>query len=191
MDSAPTYSAPDAISADLRMILRGLMVALGAWRLEGVLALALYRRVGLVAGRMERMLVRFRAGKLWRVPQRETASGLRARGKVGFALPRRFGWLVQKGGHTAACAGLQLQAVLNTPEMAELLAASAQARRILRPICRALAVELPGVSGAAVPFSGQTRRRRARTRVVAETFRISLPRGVLTAARRQGFGKDR
>ena len=103
----------------------------------------------------------------------------------GPALPRRFGWLVKAGGYQAVGYGLQLQNVLNTPEMVELLAASPQAQRILRPICRALAVELPWVVDQPRQIKPHIRTPRAKP----EPFRIPLPRGALSWARRQGFGK--
>ncbi len=192
MDAAPTLTEPEMISANLRMILRGLLAALGGWRIEPVLALVLYRRIGLVAGRVERMLVRFQAGRLWRVTHRVITPGQKLGRKPAEALPRRFGWLVQAGGHHAACIGSQLQVILTTPEMTELLAASEQARRIIRPLCRALAVELPWMATTlctTTTKSVETQRRRTRSRKVLEPFRIPLPRGVLAAARRAGVDK--
>ena len=192
MDVCSSLTGPDVVSANLRTILRGLLAALGNWGLEPVLALVLYRRISGIAGRIERMLVRFRAGRLWTVARRTGRVGAFACGER--TLPRRFGWLVRAGGHRAAGYGTQLQAVLDAPEMADLLAASAQARRILRPLCRALAVELPGIPVTpreAAGERGATLPRRKRPRPVAEVFRIPLPRGVLAAARREGFGKDR
>ena len=194
MDAAPALSAAETVSANLRMILRGLMAALGAWRVEPVLALVLHRRIGATLGRIERMLARFRVGRLWRVMQRAAAQGRKARRKPDIAWPRRFGWLVRAGGHQAASVGSQLHSVLNAPEMAEFLAASAQAGRILRPLCRALAVELPALADTACKAPaerGETRRRGCRPRTTPEPWRIPLPRGVLSAAKREGFGKDR
>jgi hypothetical protein len=103
-------------------------------------------------------------------------------------LPRKFGWLVQAGGYQAAGYGLQLQTLLNAPEMVELLAESAQARRILRPLCRALAVELPWVVDKP---RAEIKPRRRQPRPKPEPFRIPLPRGALSWARREGFGKMR
>jgi len=54
-------------------------------------------------------------------------------------LPRRFAWLVRLVPEAASC-GTQLQHLLSDPAMAALLAASPQARRILRPLCRMLGV---------------------------------------------------
>jgi hypothetical protein len=74
--------------------------------------------------------------------------------------------------------------------MTELLAASPQARRVLRPLCRALAVEVPGVSEAPRKVADGERPKRIRKpRPKPELFKIPLPRGALTWARREGFGK--
>ncbi len=57
-------------------------------------------------------------------------------------LPHKFAWLVRLVPE-AACYGSQLRHLLTAPEMAALLAASPQARRLLRPLCRMLAVAPP------------------------------------------------
>ena len=189
MDSAPSLSqsAPDTLAAKVRVILRAVQGVLGAWAVEPVLALLLHRRISTTIGKIERMLVRFRAGTLWRVGQRQAAPR-QARSMPKLRLPRRFAWLVQMAGHQAACFGVQLQTVLNTPEMVEFLAASPQAMRILRPMCRALAIELPWTVDKAPEMKPRKPRK---PRPKPEPFRIPLPRGVLAAARRQGFGKMR
>jgi len=184
MESAPFQSAPD-ITASLRLILRGLMAVLGGWRLEAKHAVLLHGRIGKVVGQIERMLTRFRAGKLRQVMQQQVSSS-RQRRRAWGVLPRKFGWLILAGKHQAAGYGSQLQAVLNEPEMVALLAASAQARRVLRPLCRALAVELPWTVTPPRPPRPRTPRK---PRPKPEPFTIPLPRGVLSAARRQGFGK--
>jgi hypothetical protein len=170
----------------LRMIVRLLLASIGGW-LDAMRAVALHRRISGVGSRIERMLVRFRAGRLWRVAGRGASVGAIRRRRID-TLPRRFGWLVQAGGHRAAGVGSQLQTLLAAPEMAELLAASPQAVRVLRPLCRALAVELPSVAAASRQVRKPSTRRRA-PRPAPEPFRIPLPRGVLSWARREGFGK--
>jgi len=190
MDSTPTLSAPDTISANLRMILRGILAALGMWRVEPALACVLFNRISGTFGRIERILQRFRAGRLWRRTPRDVVRKPSAGRKRSIIMPRRFGWLVQAGKHQAAAFGLQLQTVLTTPEMSKLLAASPQARRILRPLCRALAVELPGISEPPRTRADGARPKRPRKpRPKPEPFKIPLPRGVLSWARREGFGK--
>ena len=194
MDAAAALCTPETVSANLRTILRGLLAALGGWRLEAGLALLLYRRIAPVVGRIERMLMRLRAGRLWRVTRSTGSLGRQARRQPAVALPRRFGWLVQAGGHRAACFGAQLQHLLNAPETTGLLMASPQAVRLVRPLCRALAVELPQAVATPPKTATDCRAaptRRCRTKAVPEPFRVPLPRGVLAAARREGFGKDR
>jgi len=100
----------------------------------------------------------------------------------------------------AAGYGEQLRWVLHTPEMVTLLIAAPQAARILRPLCRMLAVEtsllrppaLPGVTGeapAAAPAPVEAKRVR-KPRTTVDWGRIPIPRGVLSAVRRRGFLKD-
>jgi hypothetical protein len=190
MVSSPSLSPIETISADLRMILRGVLAVLGMWRLQIPQMVLAHRRISAAFRGIECLLERFRAGRLWRVAHRTQGQKLRGRkAGRGPALPRKFGWLVLAGGHQAAGFGLQLQTVLSTPEMLELLAASPQAGRILRPLCRALALEVPGVIVKSATERGETKPRRRKPRVRPEPFRIPLPRGVLSAARRQGFGK--
>ena len=74
--------------------------------------------------------------------------------------------------------------------MASLLADVAQARRILGPVCRMLGVEIEGVR-APIPVVDRVQAERTRVkraRAVVDFGRIALPRGVLAAATRQGYG---
>jgi hypothetical protein len=166
------------------------------WKLEGVVAVLVHRRINTAVGRIERLLVRFRAGKL-RQRAKRTAIVLAtekrervARKQPAIRLPRTFGWLVKVGKHQAVGCGLQLKTVLETPEMVELLAAAPQAMRILRPKCRALAIELPWVvDQPRKPREKKPRKPRRRTYAIAADFNPPLPRGVLAWARREGFGK--
>ena len=86
------------------------------------------------------------------------------------------------GKHQAVGYGSQLQHLLGEPEMAALLEASPQARRVLRPLLRALAVELPWT--LTPPRPSQPRKPR-KPRPQPEPFKIPLPRGVITWARRE------
>jgi hypothetical protein len=185
---ARTAPAPDPLCTALRTILGGLIAAFGGWGLDAAIALALHRRIGRIAGRIERMLTRFRAGRLWRNSERAPSGGA-IRKRANCTLPRRFGWLVRAGGHRAAGFGSQLQTLLQTQEMVELLQAAPQAGRILGPLCRALAVELPGRPAPPRAAKADDEPRPPRKRIKPEPFRIPLPRGVLSAARRAGYGK--
>ena len=110
-------------------------------------------------------------------------------------LPLGFGWLMGVMPYEAAGYAGQLRTVLAEPEVVALLRDVMQARRILGPVCRMLGVQIPGVMPRVVAVddvvsvvaSGRTRVARAREAV--DLGRVPLPRGVLTAARRQGFGK--
>jgi hypothetical protein len=177
-------ASADPICAALRLILHGLRAALGGWGLQAEIGLLLYKRVGDATRRIERMLVRFRAGKVWRrAAVQRMGSGRKTAGR-GPALPRRFGWLVRQCGWRAAGFGSQLQTVLQSPDMAELLAVAPQAGRILRPLCRALAFEWPLPDPK--PEKVKTPRIR-KPRPKPEPYKIPLPRGALSWARREGF----
>jgi hypothetical protein len=133
--------------------------------------------------RFDGLVSRYRAGRLRGISTpRVVTPGRKVVNKSVIRMPRKFAWLVMTGKHHAAGYGAKLQTVLNTPEMAELLAASAQARRILRPLCRALAVELPWTVDT--PRAERPRRPR-KPRPKPEPFKIPLPRGALTWARRE------
>ena len=187
MDKAPTSPAHETLCATLRAFCRALLAGLGAWRIETALMLLAHRRISATFSRLERMLVEYRAGKLRRgAAARGVMPGRIILNKPAIRMPRKFGWLVRAGKHHAACYGTQLQVLLDTPEMAELLEVSPQAKRLLRPVLRALAVALPWVED--VPRAKRALRVR-KPRPKPEPFRIPLPRGVLAAARRQGFGR--
>lgn len=171
----------------------------GGWQklglLEHALAWLLYRRLGLVCRRMERLAARFLAGKVFLPRARVTRV---AGGSTGVRVwPGRWAWLVRVAGWHAAGYGSQLAAVLGTPDMVALLRAAPQAGRMLKPICRMLAVDTAllrpqadGSPGAVVVAVVRERVPRVRgPRVPVDWGRIPLPRGVLAAARRQGFGK--
>ncbi len=167
------------------MILAGLRAAMGMWGLDIMLAVRLWTRSGQIFGRIERMLLRFRAGKL-RIGTRR-ARGQKLGGRKagrGPALPRAFGWLVGPGKHQAMVYRSQLVHLLRTePEMAAMLETYPPARRVLRPLLRALGVdELPWV---ATPKRAPKPRMPRKPRPKPEPFKTPLPRGVITWARRE------
>jgi hypothetical protein len=183
----------------VQIVLLNLRAVLGSFGLENVFVLFLAGRVNQVARRIERMLVQFEAGTLRRrtMVKRQATGGApdRAPGakrvrRARAVMPRKFGWLVQAGGYRAVGYGLQLRAQLETPEMTALLAASPQAVRILRPLCRALAVELPWViDRPRKPREKKPRKPRRRTYAITSDFNPPMPRGMLAWARKNGCGK--
>ena len=191
-------SATPSPYLSLSAVLRALRGEVGGWTvrrlLSDVLALLLYRRIGEICGKIERLVVRFQAGRLLR-REPEARVGGRNAAKTGARIwPGRFGWLVRAASYQAAGYGCQLRHVLEQPEMIELLKAAPQAARILRPVCRMLAIETavlrPGVV-VPEPVVKVVKPRVRKPRTPIDWGRIPLPRGVLSAARRAGFGRDR
>jgi len=193
-------------------VIRALRGAVGGWGGRGwlsqVLVMLVYRRLGAICGRMERLVVRFQAGQLRRFAARASVAGRMAEDGPPRIVPmqvwpRQFGWLVRLASYHAAGYGCQLREILVQPEMVELLLAAPQAARILRPVCRMLAVEnallrprregvaaaLPALEIAAEAVVCPVKPRVRAARKPVDWGRIPLPRGVLSAARRQGFGK--
>jgi len=189
-----TTSAPLSSTLSLLAVLRALRGAVGGWEkrwvFNHVLAMLLFRRLGEITTKIERLMARFQAGRLWRRgPQR--CAGVRKAAQKGVRMwPRRFGWLVQAASYQAAGFGAQLRETLQQPEMIELLKATPQAARILRPVCRMLAVEAhllrPG-EPVPTPVVREVKPRVRKPRIPMDWGRIPLPRGVLTAARRRRF----
>jgi len=182
----------------LSAVLRALRGEVGGWHLRGLLSHAvmmlLYRRIGEICGKIERLAVRVQAGLLRR-REPGVKAGVRSVAKTGARIwPGRFAWLVRVAGYQAAGYGCQLRHILEQPEMVALLQATPQAARILRPVCRMLAIETallrPGVV-APEPVVRVVKPRVRKPRVPIDWGRIPLPRGVLSAARRAGFGRDR
>jgi hypothetical protein len=196
----PPLSYPPLTLASVIWAVRAQVGNWGAQKLLGVaLAMLTYRRLGQISQRMERLMARFQAGRLWRRPARAVVADMAVveatgapRARAEAVLPVRFGWLVRAAAWRAAVYGGQLRIVLQTPEMVALLTAAPQAARILRPLCRMLLVEtsllrpgMPEVVRPARVLKARVRRPRAKV----DWGRIPLPRGMMAAAKRQGFGK--
>ncbi|MDR3523782.1 MAG: hypothetical protein P4L66_06725 [Acetobacteraceae bacterium] len=189
MDSSTPLSSYQSLSA----VLRALRGEVGGWEVRRlfnhVLALLLYRRLGEICGQIERLAARFQTGRLLRRPSRAVSGGPRRAGGARL-WPRRFGWLVKAAAYQAAGYGSQLREILQQPQMVDLLQATPQAARILRPVCRMLAVEnallQPGVV-VPEPAPREVKPRQRKPRPPIDWGRIPLPRGVLTAVRERRF----
>ncbi len=183
---------------NLSAVIGALRVAVAGWGgrrlLDAALVHLVHFRLGQILRRMEGMVARFQAGRLRPAGARGAggsgvAEVLRARRAVGVRLwPCRFAWLVREVGWEAAGLGSQLRAVLETPEMVALLAACPQAVRVLRPVCRMLAIETsvlrPGVVGV---VAVRTRKRVAR--VTLDLERVPVPPGAMAWVRRERAAK--
>ncbi len=174
-----------------------LRVAVAAWGGRRVLDEALvhlvHRRLGEILRRIEGMIARFESGKVRQVRVRGAGAAdvVRPRVEAGVRLwPGRFAWLVREVGWEAAGFGCQLRAVLETPEMVTWLAACPEAVRVLRPVCRMLAIETqvlrPGVARSA---DGPVRARRKARPVALDLGRVPIPRGVMAWVRRDRSAK--
>ena len=183
MDRNTAKTESDPITAQLRWILRGLLAVFGNWRaMEPALTVPFHNRISRMHLRLERLWLRFRAGKLRPAVKREPVARTRGPRKPSVLMPRKWGWLLDAGKHHAAYYTHQLHDVLAKPEMMELLEAAPQAKAMLRPLCRALAVELPWtVTPPCTPKPRQPRKPRPNP----EPYKIPLPRGVITWARRE------
>jgi hypothetical protein len=76
-------------------------------------------------------------------PGRHRAPAKNPPGKPRPRWPTNFAWLIRMLPYEAACFGSQLQHQFSQPEMMALLEAAPQAGRLLRPLCRMLAIDLP------------------------------------------------
>ena len=176
-----------SLSERVALILNGLCQVVAARVFGGgvpeALIVLIWRRVRRVEGRLQGLLARFRAGRpmVLRARTAPLASGIRRTGSS--RLPRRFGWLLELVPTHAAGYASQLRAVLEEAEVQALLAASPQARRVLAPVCRMLAIEASVLGPVAVrPARGLVTRVRARDAVPER--RVALPRGVVSWAPR-------
>jgi hypothetical protein len=181
--------------AELIRLLRGSVAGWGGlgW-LGAPLVWLLHWRLGQIGRRMEGLASRFLAGRVWRRVGAASADGAVVRRRGADPIwPRRFGWLVRAASWQAAGYGAQLRAVLETPDMVALLEASPQAGRVLRPLCRMLAVETsllrPSGLGVGVGVASGERPKRVRTPPVKPDLgRVPIPRGVMSAVRRGRYG---
>ena len=103
-------------------------------------------RLNRMVGRLDRLVAHFRAGTLptkrpsrARHPRPQPTS---RRDQPPLRLPRGHAWLVRLIQRTAQFGG-PIEALINSPEGAALLAAAPQAGRIFRPLCRMLGIDPP------------------------------------------------
>ena len=177
-------SSPPTLSARFALILDGLCRAVAA-RMPthpsfGKLLLlwGLLRRA---AARFATLAERARTGMSPRHRSAAAARTTRPRQRRE-RLPEGFAWLVRLVPEAAAY-GSQLHHLLSDPEMAALLAAAPQAGRILRPLCRMLAVPpIPALLPPPVPLLAPSPVRPPRASTPASEPRGRPPRSGLAAA---------
>lgn len=181
------------LSTVIGLLRRALFAWVGRGPLRAVVMVLISNRLGVVAARLERMVVRFAAERaMSRLPRVEVVSvgdevAVRRVAPVRF-WPLGFGWLLDVKRHEAAWFTNAVERLLREPEMVGLLAASKAARRLLRPMCRMLGVDpallCPPAPGEVV--APVVRTARVRTKKPPVDFgRVPLPRGVLSSVRKQ------
>lgn len=147
-------------------------IAVRAARERGMEALLVlvWGRISRASVRLERLIARWRAGRL---PggravgaKRVAADGVLVAG-VRARVPSGRGWLVARVPEAVAF-GLQLEHALSEPEWAEFLAAAPQAGRILRPLCRMLGISVVPAALRVMERVRAKRVRVAKVRVVRE-----------------------
>ncbi len=135
----PTQEAARAFAARLTIILAALAIVVAAsFRILGRHTVPLWTRLHRAGARIARLM----AGLPTRKP-RLRPTHHRPGGPPAAPLPTAQAWLVRVLGHKAAVHAAQLEALLNAPETAALLAAAPSAARTLRPLCRLLGITPP------------------------------------------------
>ena len=144
-----TLTSPSSATDRFALLIEALCASVAASHARGLAGPVIV----LIWGRLRRMAARFAAAAIPAIPGRASrpvpsspAQSRPASSRPGAdgrpRLPGGFGWLIRLS-PAAACHGGQLQRLLADPEMAALLAATPRMARVLRPLCRMLAVEPP------------------------------------------------
>ncbi len=146
-----------------------------AWRL-------FWDRIGRLSARFETLFIRWRENRL-PAPRAPRPHRDRAPAKPLPRLPRAHGWVLRRVREAAPSAG-QLAAMLADPEIRAFVAAAPQAGRLLRPLCRALAIPQPDWLRLPRRPRPPRKPRAPRPRPPALTDpTLRLPRNVIAAAR--------
>jgi hypothetical protein len=155
---------PICFVEDFSLILSGLWSAIAPWGPKAgadqpVVAQAM-KRVNRLRLRFLALVAAFRAGRLRRPRLGRHRDVAKGNGPKPVRLPSKFGWMLRYGSEVA-CRRSQLEHWLTTnAEAAAFIAEVPQSRRILRPLCHMLGIELP----EALRLPPRPRRKRQRAR---------------------------
>lgn len=136
------------------------------------LTVPLWRRISHVVHRFSRALVRPARGRPARTGRRAASR------EYAPSLPSGRGWLVRELGYEAAGFGCQLEALLADPAMQAVLIAMPAMGRILRPLCRMLAVPVVAALVAPVVAPAVDVTALARSRLWPDSLTQNLPVGL-------------
>jgi hypothetical protein len=135
-------TAPPAADRFARIIddlCRAVAAHIARDRTAGPLIVLIWSYLRRKAARFAALAARVRTGTLPAAPAARRRAARPASSRPRQRLPEGFAWLVRLVPE-AACLGSQLQHLLTDPEMAALVSAAPGMARILRPLCRMLAV---------------------------------------------------
>jgi hypothetical protein len=139
-----TDTAPPDPACRFALLIEGLQAAAAAEGDIGFVPLALisliWRRLRRIAVGVAALFARFRAGTLRAAAGAPRGPAPARAAPAAPVLPNRNAWLVPMVRGTLQW-GPELEALLADPEVAAVLAAAPQLRRILRPLCRMLGVK--------------------------------------------------
>ncbi len=140
----PTPDLAHTFSGLIDELCRTVAARSAADRGAGPMLILIFGRLRRLAARFASLAARVEAGMIQAGPPRPGRAAASANQRAGrkARLPQSFAWLIRLVPGTAAYAG-QVQTLLADPQTAALVAAAPAAGRILRPLCRMLAVPLP------------------------------------------------
>lgn len=152
-DAFPSIATlPDRLALIIDGLRRALAVRAGVNAAVAPIVLLLWNRLSRIVQRFAAIAARVGAGKP-PIRRRPSAAPVSPRQSPPPSLrphgtPRGFGWLLRLLGPApnVAGAGWHLTLLLAEPEMVALLAVAPQVARVLRPLCRMLAVPFPPAS---------------------------------------------
>ena len=166
----PSEPPPD-VEGRVRLILQNLRASAGIRAsitpAMAPLAMLFWVYIGSVIRRFDALAARFHAGRLVIRPAKPRTPHKREAAAKPQA-PRRFAWLIDFLPHHAAGYASQLRHMLtHDPELIALMAASPQAGRIFRPLCRMLGMHSgPDLPPSLFPPSPPSRRPRVEAPVL-------------------------
>ncbi len=150
--TAPPSPAPAERLAGIILDLCAAVAARGGGRdrLAGPLVVLIWTRLRRIAAQVAALAGRIAAGRHRHYPARRPPRRPAApRRRTPPVLPHGFAWLLPLVPFEAAGRASQLRHLLAEPDMAALLDATPQMRRLLRPLCHMLGVRLPPPPAAA------------------------------------------
>jgi hypothetical protein len=145
-----TAPAPPSPTQRFALAIEGLYAAVAARigqprtmgpLMTGALIVLICARLRRLGARFQALAQKIQAGTLRAWPARARPPRPRATPPDVTRLPvHRLGWLIELVPYHAACWGEAMREVMTSPEVAAMIAATPRMARVLRPLCRMLAI---------------------------------------------------